>query len=480
MNLTRMAPSIALLLCAAAGAWTAAAADTTARETEHPTPLDTYVYTPDEHYAWRVENKTESNGTTTYVIELTSQQWLSEAEVDKPIWKHWLLVVVPEEVATDTAMLYIGGGNNDGPTPRRAGANFQRMATASKSVVAALGQIPSEPLVFADEDGKKRTEDGIIAYTWDKYLRTGDSKWLLRLPMTKGAVRAMDAVQEFMASEAGGAHTINDFVVAGGSKRGWTTWTTGAVDNRVKAIAPIVIDMLNLVPSFEHHWRVYGFWAPAVGDYDKMGLMDWMQTPEYAKMLEIVEPYSYRDRLDIPKLIMNAAGDQFFLPDSSQFYWNDLKDPKLLRYVPNAGHGMGRSDASDTLQTFFHAISNDAALPEYDWKFEGEDTIVVTTPAKGAVAHLWQATNPDSRDFRVDTLGDDAWTATAIEGRNGRFTATVPAAASGHTAFFVELTIPGPGKLPWKLTTAVRFNPDTTAHEYHAPADPPQGFLSKN
>lgn len=473
------APLMALLLTATLFAG-AARAESTARETENPTPLDTYVYTPDEHYAWELVGTTESNGCKTHVIELTSQQWLTEAEVDKPIWKHWMLVVVPEEVTTDTAMLYIGGGNNDGPTPKRSGANFLRMATAAKSVVVQLGQIPSEPLYFTDEDKKRRTEDSIIAYTWDKYLRTGDSKWLLRLPMTKGAVRAMDAVQEFCASEAGGEVTVNDFVVAGGSKRGWTTWTTGAVDKRVKAIAPIVIDMLNLVPSFVHHWEVYGFWAPAVGDYDDMDLMDWMHTPEYTKMLEIVEPYSYRDRLDIPKLLLNAAGDQFFLPDSSQFYWDDLKEPKLLRYVPNTGHGMGGTDAGDTLQTFFHAIATDKPLPTYAWDFDGADGISVSTEAEGAVAHLWQATNTDSRDFRVDTIGVDAWTSTALEEKDGTFSASVPPAESGHTAFFIELTIPGPGEHPFKFTTPVRFNPDTTAHVYEKPTDPPKGFLSKN
>jgi len=66
-----------------------------------------------------------------------------------------------------------------------------------------------------------------------------------RLPMTKSAVRAMDTVTAFLGSSrevtSGGR-----FVVAGGSKRGWTTWTTAAVDKRVVGIIPIVIDVLNI------------------------------------------------------------------------------------------------------------------------------------------------------------------------------------------------------------------------------------------
>ena len=33
---------------------------------------------------------------TGYVLNLTSQTWLSEAESDRPIWTHNLVVIVPE------------------------------------------------------------------------------------------------------------------------------------------------------------------------------------------------------------------------------------------------------------------------------------------------------------------------------------------------------------------------------------------------
>ena len=66
--------------------------------------------------------------------------------------------------------------------------------------------------------------------------------------MTKAAVRAMDTATEFLAKEG---VRLEKFVVSGASKRGWTTWTTGVVDKRVVAIAPLVIDMLNLTPSFK-------------------------------------------------------------------------------------------------------------------------------------------------------------------------------------------------------------------------------------
>ena len=113
----------------------------------------------------------------------------------------------------------------------------------------------------------------------------------------QAAVRAMDAVQQYIDDRHD--HRIDDFIVIGGSKRGWTTWTTAAVDNRVVAIMPIVIDLLNVEESFKHHYQVYGGYAAAVGDYEYMGIMKWMGSPEFAALMDIVEPYEYRDRLQL-------------------------------------------------------------------------------------------------------------------------------------------------------------------------------------
>ena len=160
---------------------------------------------------------------------------------------------------------------------RDSGEPDKRLAQAAVgvgTVVAELKMIPNQPLVFPD-DGQELYEDAMIAYTWDKYLKTGDEKWPARLPMTKAAVRAMDSITAMCASEEGGQISVRQFVVAGGSKRGWTTWTTAAVDKRVRGIFPIVIDMLNVVPSFKHHFAAYGFYAPAVGDYVSKGIMKW-------------------------------------------------------------------------------------------------------------------------------------------------------------------------------------------------------------
>ena len=171
--------------------------------------------------------------------------------------------------------------------------------------------------------------------------------------MTKSAVRAMDAITAFAAT---GGQPVSRFVVSGASKRGWTTWTTAAVDARVIAIAPAVIDMLNVEPSFVHHWRVYGAWSEAVKDYVQHGIMDWMGTPQFRALMRIEEPYEYRDRLTLPKFLLNASGDQFFLPDSSRFYFDDLRGETNLRYVPNASHSLDKTDALESVQAFYASV----------------------------------------------------------------------------------------------------------------------------
>src|SRR5262249_12403254 len=158
---------------------------------------------------------------------------------------HWLVIVKPDVIKHDTALLRIGGGKNGSAVPAKPAPENIQLAMGSNMVVADLGMIPNQPIIF-DNDGKERSEDDLIAYCWNRYIQTSDATWPPRLPMVKSAVRAMDATTEFLASEAGGKTALKHFVVTGGSKRGWTTWLTGVVDPRVSAIIPCVIDVLNV------------------------------------------------------------------------------------------------------------------------------------------------------------------------------------------------------------------------------------------
>lgn len=435
------------------------------------TALDDYIARPDSNYSYHLVTNFSGQGQTTFVLEMTSQAWLTTNEVDRPIWKHWLVIVKPDEVTTSKSLLFINGGANDGRVPKGADGNFVRIAIATHSIVADLKMVPNQPLVFAGEtEGRK--EDALIAYTWDKFLRTGDSKWPARLPMTKAAVRAMDTVSAFCGSADGGNTKVDGFVVAGGSKRGWTTWTTAAVDKRVVGIIPCVIDVLNIEPSMLHHYAAYGFWAPSVGDYTRMRIMDWNGTPEYHALMKIEEPYQYRQRFTMPKFIINAAGDQFFLPDSSQFYFKDLPGVKYLRYVPNADHSLRGSDAYETLMACYHAVLNQVPLPQFSWTVENDGSLRVTTKDKPTAVKLWQATNPDARDFRLETLGPRYESTTLDDSGNGVYVGKISKPEKGWTAYFVELTFPSGCQAPFKFTTQVCVTPDTLPYKFVSKGKP--------
>ncbi len=372
----------------------------TARAQPALTALDRYVAAPDANFSWKVARELPAEGVTATLIEMTSQQWLTEKEVERPLWTHWITIVRPATVTSDIGLLFISGGGNDRPPPARPAAWLVDAARDTGTVTAELRLVPNQPVIFKDDPSRKpRTEDDFIAYTWDKFLRTGDEKWPARLPMTKSAVRAMDAVTAFTATEAGGGKPVTRFVVSGASKRGWTTWTTAATDRRVIAIAPAVIDMLNVEPSFVHHWRAYGAWSDAVKDYVDQRIMDWMGTREFRALMKIEEPYEYRDRLTMPKFMLNASGDQFFLPDSSQFYFDDLLGEKHLRYVPNTSHSLDKTDALESLQAFYSTIVKGTPRPTFTWTFERDGSIKVVAKDRPEEVLVWQAVNPAAQEF---------------------------------------------------------------------------------
>jgi PhoPQ-activated pathogenicity-related protein len=431
------------------------------------TALDRYIAKRDSSYAWKIVKRIEGDGYKGYVVDLSSQSWRSAAEVDRPVWKHWLTIVRPDKTTSGAALLFIGGGNNLDPAPESPQDRIVMFAKESNTVVAELGQVPNQPLFFSDSKDKGRSEDDLVAYSRVRQMQTGDDTWLVRLAMVKSAVRAMDAVQSVMASENG--PRIDRFVVSGGSKRGWTTWLAAVVDPRVIAIMPMVIDALNSQAITRHHYEAYGFFSPALNDYVNHKIFpDKIGTPEYAHVLAIEDPYNYRNRdpLKIPKYLVNASGDQYFLPDNSKFYFPELQGEKYLRYIPNTKHNLAGTDVRESLLAFYEAILHNRPRPQFSWKKEKDGALVVTVKDKPREVNLWQATNPKARDFRVDTIGN-TWTSTSLkEGKSGVYVARVGKPASGYTAFFVELVYESGSKYPFKFTTEVSVMPDVLPFKF--------------
>jgi PhoPQ-activated pathogenicity-related protein len=423
---------------------------------------------------------------------MTSGVWRGASQVYQPTWEHYITVVQPPVVTTDTAMLVISGGSTGSLPSDSLAQTLVPFSLATGSVVALIQAVPNEPLNFTDES-RSRSEDAIIAYSYDKYMTgyeegNADMTWPALLPMTRAAVRAMDTVQDFMSNKPRNPVPVKHFVVAGASKRGWTTWLSAAADKRVTAIVPIVIDVLNMAAQMQHHFNAYGFYSSAIQDYVDSNVFERLGTPEGASLLKIVDPYSYLNRLTMPKFIANSTGDQFFLPDSSQFYFNQLSGKNYLYYAPNTDHGLASGSnlgvdegTLNSILAFYISFIRGIQPPQYSWTLEGDNQIVVHTTTRPTEVRLWQATNPTARDFRLQTIGEQ-WTSTVLESdcpcdqlegegapedcncAEYNYVGQVPIPAEGWTAFFVQMVYPGPDPtmedVPFAFSTQVRVVPD--------------------
>ncbi|MCI0359007.1 MAG: PhoPQ-activated pathogenicity-related family protein, partial [Planctomycetaceae bacterium] len=387
-------------------------------------PLAEYVAAKDDSYRW-VKRSEGSVATCKYVeLTLTSQTWKGT------VWKHQLFLVRPSQVSADArhALLLIGGGSwreelADPKTQIKLPGEAQVLALVAEQMkmpVAILLHVPQQPLF----DGKK--EDEIIALTFREFLKTGDDDWPLLLPMVKSAVRAMDATQEATKKEWG--LDVATFTITGASKRGWTTWLTGAVDDRAVAIAPMVIDMLNMTEHTKLQKASFeGKSSDEISEYE--GLDRQIDSDRGVALRKMVDPWEYRQRLTQPKLVILGTNDRYWPLDACNLYWNDLQGEKYLIYVPNNGHGLpDRSRIVAGLGALNRRIITGKPLPKLAWEYNGGPDVVslnVTADVKPSRVRVWTAKAP-KRDFR-----DSPWTST-------------DAAAKGD-AFIYDLAAPGEG-----------------------------------
>jgi len=426
-------------------------------------PLKVYTEAEDKAFSYEIVEQVQGDGWTEYRIYLISGTWLTTEEVDEPRWWHWLTMVVPDEFRESESLLLIGGGWRGDTIPIVATEHMINTAISTGSVVSHLSNIPFQPLDFKGDTAGGVFEDDLIAFAWLQFMEGGASEdlhmWLPRFPMTRAVVRAMDVVQEICGSKQ---KPVDGFFVAGASKRGWTTWNVAAVDKRVIGAAPVVIDMLNLIPSFQHHWQCYGEWAPAIDPYVNLGIMNWMETEEFLAMLKLVEPYQFLERLSMPKLLINATCDEFFVTDSWKFYWKDLRGENYLQYVPNVGHGLHGSYLTENLVSFYQRIITQTEIPSFTWSI-GRDTIYAEVdPTSNYQIRLWEAVNPVGRDFKSYVIGEEAWQMEAMEIQdNGFYAIPVSSPDKGYKGALVEVVFNPESDFPRTLTTGTLVTPDS-------------------
>jgi PhoPQ-activated pathogenicity-related protein len=404
--------------------------------------LAKYIARPEPTYHWEKSSETQEGFVTVTDLKLRSQVWRGIP------WDHTLRIYRPVNVRhPKTALLLITGGN-----PGKEESELAVLLAGSfQAPMAILYNIPNQPLF----DGK--TEDDLIAHTFAEFLQSGDDTWPLLAPMTKSAVKAMDALQAF--SEQEWKQKIEGFVVTGASKRGWTTYLTGASDPRVKAIAPMVFDNLHFEAQMPRQLALWGKYSEQIEEYTRRGLQQKMESERGRQLTRLVDPWFYRRQLTMPKLLIHGANDRYWATDATSFFWNDLTGPKSLLTVPNSGHGLeDRGRVIATLGAFFHQIADGRPFPQLSSRQTASGAkraLRLTATAPIQEARLWIARAP-TLDFReskwesapmraeeegyvgeltVPDQGGIAWFAEAVfNGPNGTYTLSTPPQVAGKRA----------------------------------------------
>ena len=398
------------------------------------TPLDRYVGASDGAFRWDTAAVHRDEQGTLFDLRVVSQRWRGTD------WRHSLLLFVPEAASfPDLALLVLRDG---APGDRDAEA----LRTASRATGAAsayLYQIPNQPLFGG------REEDALLAHTYAEFLRTGDESWPLLFPMVRSVVRAMDVIGSLHAP---GVRRIDRYVVAGHSKRGHTAWLAAAVDPRVAGVVPLAIDVLNSRAQIDHHRQVAGEISASSSVFaETLAAAD---SPRGRCLIAMIDPYTYRDRLTEPKLVVLGTNDDYTPVDALDLYWRGLSGPKSVLYLPNTTHSGVNShpEANPTAFAFVRAVGSGSALPEIAWTLtrqQGAAELRMAADLPIRSARLWTASSA-GRDFRSST-----WSEIPVGGGARSVTARLPVPATGYTAMFgeVELLV---GGVPFKLSTPVQ------------------------
>lgn len=405
-----------------------------------PVDLHAFVHAEDNSFSWSKGEQKDMGGVQVTDLRMRSQTWRGIA------WDHTVQLFRPAAARhPSTCLLLITGGS---PSPESTLLAVGAVASLS-APVAVLYNIPNQPLF----DGMR--EDDLIAHTFDEYFKSGDPTWPLLLPMTKSAVRAMDAVQQFVQGEK--YQPIQGFVVTGASKRGWTTYLTAAVDPRVKGMAPIVFDNLNFSRQMPRQLELWGRYSSQIDDYTRRGLQQKMETERGRELMRAVDPWFHRQRYTMPKLLIHGSNDPYWATDAASVYWNDLPGPKSLLTVPNEGHGIRNLvTVLAGLAAFFHAVAEGRPFPQMSEEVSlkgGRVQLRVKADTPVKEISVWTVRAEDT-DFR-----NSQWTQAPMKKEGEWYIADIALPEKGGLGLFAEGTFEVDGDA-FRLSTPSRvFRP---------------------
>ncbi|MEQ1801968.1 MAG: PhoPQ-activated protein PqaA family protein [Gammaproteobacteria bacterium] len=406
--------------------------------------------------AWTERSRGTWRGAQWREVTFTSQVWQGAA------WQHQLFIVVPPRLPGGAppgrpALLLVAGGEwrpRYASPPRKPRtpegiALYAALARRLEAPVAVLLQVPNQPLFGG------MTEDDLMAFSFERYLDTRDPSWPLLLPMVESARRAMDVVTDVAADQW--RLPVQQFLVTGGSKRGWTAWLAAAADPRIVALAPVVIDLVNVRRQLAHQQWTWGGPPPEMRPYIQRDLPRRLASPEGEPLLRLIDPWYQRERITQPKLIVLATNDGYWPADSLGLYVDGLVGPRSSLYLPNEGHTpRNLPRLLDGLAALQRSVVTGRALPELtaEYAMNGSRAELRVRVGAGEAprrARAWFAP-VNSRDLRAGR-----WTARAMRRLpDGSYLLRIPVANGGYLGLFGEVDF-GAGRERYSLATGLRL-----------------------
>ena len=198
--------------------------------------------------------------------------------------------------------------------------------------------------------------------------------------------------------------------------------------------------------------------------YLKYDFPERMLKGEGKQLTELVDPFSYRKEIEIPKLMVLGTNDPYWTVDASSLYFPELVGPKNLYYLPNGGHGLG-IQVLPTMATFFQKTLNNQTLEKLKWELDNENNFHVKWTGKPRAVHLWKA-HSTTRDFR-----EAKWESTRLKNLTSSTQNLLQVPSSGYNAFFIDLEFPGVKNFNYNIATEIQVLPK--GFEY-GPPEPPR------
>lgn len=357
-------------------------------------------------------------------VAFQSQEWRGLP------WTHELLIKNPARLAQRNVVVVLLTGGDGGSDQQRSA---EMLANALGVRAAVLTRVPNQPLY----EGKN--EDVLLSFSLDQYRRSGDASWPLLFPMVASVVKGIDTLEQVIGEKE------LKVVLIGASKRGWTTYLTAAVDPRIMAMVPAVFEMVSMQEQIALMHERYGRDSEKIRPYTALGLTANLREPRVAQLISWVDPISYFPRFTMPKLVLLGANDPYWVIDSVRKYWDALPEPKMLRILPNVGHGaLGEQAAAEAVLSFIRTVIDGDKIPRVDWRYSSNANGLALVSGKGDAklsrCSLWQATSnsPDFREAKFSEL------TCRVEPDGSRFKGQFPVEPHGYTAVFgdVEFALP--------------------------------------